>query len=247
MPPTGEAAVRHAAVLCLHGLTGTPYEVRSLAEALTRRGLHCLGPVLPGHDGTPEELAATRYSDWVECGRVALAGLRSQFDQVFVLGMSMGALVSLVLAAEERPDAVVSIGAPLKFHPALRIGIPLAKYVYRFNPKKGGSDIRDDEARARHPGMMTMPLASVHELMRLQRVVARQLKQITQPILIAHGALDHTANPRDAHTILAEVNSGLRELNIYENSGHIVPVDLDRDVLAADVGDFLLAHCRQCK
>jgi carboxylesterase len=242
---SGSAPARNAGVLCLHGLTGTPYEVRSLAEDLSRRGLHCLGPVLPGHDRTPEELAAVKYGEWVECARDALATLRDRFDQVFVVGMSMGGLVSLVLAAEERPDAVVSIGAPLKFHPALHLGIPLVKYVYPFNPKSGGSDIRDDEARARHPGMKSMPLASVHELMRLQRVVKRLLKTITQPILIAHGALDQTANPVDARTILAEVNSGVREFNIYENSGHVVPVDIDRDALAVDVGEFLLAHCRQ--
>ena len=242
-----EGSSLNAAVLCLHGLTGTPYEVRLLAEKLASRGLHCLGPVLPGHDGSPKDLAATKFTDWVNSARGSLADLRSRFDQVFVVGMSMGALVTLLLAAEDRPDAIVSIGAPLRFHPALHLAIPLVKYVYRFNPKRDGSDIRDAEARARHPGMQDMPLASVHELMRLQRVVRGALKKITQPILIAHGALDHTANPKDARTILAEVNSGVRELNLYPNSGHVVPVDVDRDVLAAEVGDFLLAHYKQCK
>jgi carboxylesterase len=234
-----------AGVLCLHGLTGTPYEVRSIAEALTRRGFHCVGPALPGHNTTPEQLATTSFSDWVEGARAALGDLRRRFDRVFVVGMSMGGLVSLQLASEEHPDAVVTIGAPLRFHPAIRLAVPLGKYVYRFKPKTDGSDIRDDAARARHPGYKTMPLAAVHELMKLQRVVAGSLVRITSPIMVAHGVHDHTANPRDARTIFANVNSGARELNLYENSGHVVPVDVDRDALAADVGDFLLAHCKQ--
>ena len=41
------------AVLCIHGLTGTPYEVRPLAEALADRGLRARGPLLAGHGGTP--------------------------------------------------------------------------------------------------------------------------------------------------------------------------------------------------
>ena len=90
-----------------------------------------------------------------------------------------------------------------------------------------------------------MPLASVHELMRMQRVVEDALPRITGPVMVAHGALDHTANPKDARTIFGSVNSDVRELNIYERSGHIVPVDIDREALASDVGDFLSAHCRQ--
>ena len=52
--------------LCLHGLTGTPYEVRPIAEALAARGIHARGPVLPGHDTGPEELARVPFTAWIE-------------------------------------------------------------------------------------------------------------------------------------------------------------------------------------
>jgi len=243
-PPerSGSAASCSAGVLLMHGLTGTPYEMRSLAQVLSRRGLHCRGPVLPGHDGSPEELAATTFTDWLDCARLEFTKLRGEFDQVFVVGMSMGGLLSLALAAEDRPDAVVSIGAPLRFSRPIRLAVPLLKFVYRYRPKTDGSDIRDDAARARHPGLKTMPLAAVHQLMKLQRSVAGLLGRVTAPILVAHGVHDHTADPKDARTILAEVNSGTRELNLYGRSGHIVTVDVDRDALAQDVGNFLLAR-----
>lgn len=41
-PPAEEA--NGAAALCLHGLTGTPFEVRPVAEALVARGVRALGP-----------------------------------------------------------------------------------------------------------------------------------------------------------------------------------------------------------
>ena len=50
-----------AAVLCLHGLTGTPYEVRPLGEALARAGIRAVGPALPGHNETPDRLARVGY------------------------------------------------------------------------------------------------------------------------------------------------------------------------------------------
>ena len=53
-----------AAALCLHGLTGTPYEVRPLAEAISAAGIRAVGPALPGHNETPERLAATSHTDF---------------------------------------------------------------------------------------------------------------------------------------------------------------------------------------
>ena len=54
------------AALCLHGLTGTPYEVRPLAEALSRAGVRAVGPVLPGHGGDAAECRRTSHEAWVE-------------------------------------------------------------------------------------------------------------------------------------------------------------------------------------
>jgi esterase/lipase len=59
------------------------------------------------------------------------------------------------------------------------------------------------------------------------------------PILVAHGALDRTASPRDADAILAAVSSTVRERFAGPRSGHVVPVDVDGPDLAAAVADFL--------
>ena len=50
----GDVGGSGPAVLCLHGLTGTPYEVRPPAEALAEAGFACLGPLLPGHGTHPD-------------------------------------------------------------------------------------------------------------------------------------------------------------------------------------------------
>ncbi|MCH2185143.1 hypothetical protein MK280_04655, partial [Myxococcota bacterium] len=80
--PKGEV---QAAALCLHGLTGTPYEVRPIAEALAAVGLRAFGPRLAGHGGTPENLAATPYTAWVEGVRQHYAVLAAEADHVFVV------------------------------------------------------------------------------------------------------------------------------------------------------------------
>ena len=231
-----------AAALCLHGLTGTPYEVRPLAEAISAVGIRAVGPALPGHNETPERLAATSYTDWLEAAREEFHRLREDCDCVFIVGMSMGGLLALALAEEEPVDALVVIGTPLALHHPFAWLIPLAKYLLPMSPKSRGSDIRDPAARARHVGYGVMPLHSVHELQCLQRRVRPQLARITAPILVAHGVHDRTASPRDAVEIRGSVSSEIRESLLLAASGHIVPVDFDGPALAQAVAEFLARH-----
>jgi carboxylesterase len=228
-----------AAALCLHGLTGTPYEVRPLAEAIAAAGIRALGPALPGHNETPERLAATSYRDWLEAARSAFHRLRDDSEKVFVVGLSMGGLLALALAEDEPVDALVTIGTPLVLHQPFACLIPLVKYLMPMSPKAQGSDIRDPAARARHPGYRSMPLNSIHELQRLQRQVRPRLGQVTAPILVAHGAHDRTASPRDAIEIRDCVASETREYLLLAASGHVAPVDFDGPALALAVAEFL--------
>jgi carboxylesterase len=231
-----------AAALCLHGLTGTPYEVRSIGEALAAAGIAASGPALPGHNATPEELARVEHGEWLEAARAGIARLRARHARVFAVGLSMGGLVSLALAAEARVDAAVVIGVPLRLRAAAVRLVPVAKHFVRFLPKSGGSDIRDAAARARHPSYDRMPLGAVHELLRLQRHVRSCLPRVAAPLLVAHGARDRTAHPDDALEILARVGSSEREHLRLEASGHVVPVDHDGPLLAARSVEFLSRH-----
>jgi carboxylesterase len=228
-----------AAVLCLHGLTGTPYEVRPLGEAFAAAGIAAVGPALPGHNESPERLATVAHEQWLAAAREEVARLRAAHAKVFVAGLSMGGLVALALAAERSVDAAVVIGVPLRIRQrAVRL-VPLAKHFVRFMSKPGGSDIRDAAARARHPSYDRMPLAAVHELLRLQRRVLALLPRIESPLLVAHGALDRTAHPDDAREILARVASREREHLLLEASGHVVTVDVDGPRLSAAAVSFV--------
>jgi carboxylesterase len=227
------------AVLCLHGLTGTPYEVRPLGAALAESGLRALGPALPGHNETPEALSRVRHEQWLAAARAAFAELRSRHARVALVGLSLGGLISLALAAESQPDAVAVVGTPLRLRIPLLPLLPAVRLAMPYLRKTRGSDIRDEAARARHPSYDRMPLASVGELRRLQVSVRARLSRVQAPILVAHGLHDATAHPEDAQAIAAEVGSAQRDLLWCPSSGHVVPVDVDGTRLARAVA----AHC----
>jgi len=65
-----------AGVLCLHGFTGTPYEIAPLARALGAAGFAVSAPMLAGHGESALALAATRWPDWLASAEAALDRLR---------------------------------------------------------------------------------------------------------------------------------------------------------------------------
>src|SRR5512137_1186215 len=168
--------------LLLHGLTGTPFELRPVAERLHRQGARCVAPAMAGHE-SPARLAATRWRDWVEGARAVLLDLPPA-RRTLVVGSSMGAMVACALAAEhpERVDGLALLAPAMELTRAGRLGAwlavhtPLAR-VMPVIPKRGGSDVADPEARAANPCMDGVPLASVGQLAEMQRRVEPLLPQ----------------------------------------------------------------------
>src|ERR1700737_1433989 len=86
------------ACLLLHGLTGSPAEMRPVGEALAAAGFRAGGPLLPRHGTTPEDLDTTTRFELLDAARSALLSLRGA-RQVFLCGLSAGALLTIQLAA----------------------------------------------------------------------------------------------------------------------------------------------------
>src|ERR1700682_4947012 len=87
------------ACLLLHGLTGSPAEVRPVGEALALAGFRAVAPLLPGHGTAPEDLYTVTRFDLLRAAESALLSLRGA-RRVYLCGLSAGALLALHLAAK---------------------------------------------------------------------------------------------------------------------------------------------------
>src|SRR5262245_36480143 len=93
-------------ILLIHGLGGTPIDVKFVAQALNRAGHTVYCPLLAGHGGTIELLNTTTWVDWYRTVEDAHDALKERCDLVIVGGLSSGVLLALHLAAQ-RPDGVL--------------------------------------------------------------------------------------------------------------------------------------------
>ena len=98
-----------AGVLLIHGLTGTPSEMRQVGRGLHRAGFSVYGMQLAGHCGSEADLLATGWRDWYASVCAAAERFAAELDHLFVGGLSMGALLALHYAADH-PRRVAGLG-----------------------------------------------------------------------------------------------------------------------------------------
>ena len=234
-------------VVCVHGFTGTPYEMRYLGDRLAGAGFNVHGLRLPGHGTRVEDLDQTKWSDWANAVEDAYDELRMLCSQVAVVGQSLGGLLALHLASR-RPDvaAVATLAAPLWLE---GLSARVAQWAadgmlrrIRAIPKFYGSDVRDKRTRAENPCYDAIPTRALAELAAFMRVVDSELETIKQPVLVLHGAHDHTAPVGCASRIATRACAA--RLRILPRSYHLIAADVERDIVAAEVIDFLRRHVR---
>ncbi|MFC7287804.1 alpha/beta hydrolase [Herminiimonas glaciei] len=250
-------------VLLIHGLTGTPNEMRLLGKGLHRAGYTVYGMQLAGHCGSADDLIATSWEDWYESVRVAADFLRTRVDRMFVMGLSMGALLSLKLAAEQ-PEKVSGVAALatmfrhdgwsmplytrlcflLRIFKTLRIG---RNGFFTEQPPYGIKDASlrrhiveqmqaGDSAVAGLPGN---PWWSVAELYALAANVRRRLPAITAPCLLVHATEDDIASLKNNALLVQNSVSGPVQTLWLEDSYHMVTIDRERRLVIQRACDFI--------
>jgi len=234
--------------LLIHGLTGTPFEMRYLGEQLAARGVRVRGVKLAGHAGTPEELGAASYDNWYESVVKGLEELRQYSEPIVVVGLSMGAVQAARLTADQGESiAGVTLLAPAFFLTASTMAALrglrglLGSYVnniYLYNP--GGSDIHDSAAKSIHPTCHLIPLSAPLKLLDLSALVKPMLPRITQPALVIHARRDHTCPMRkNVDYVMKHLGSAEKRAIELDDSFHVITVDGEKERVVSEVAEFV--------
>ena len=241
-------------VLLIHGLTGTPTEMRFVARGLHAAGFTVHALQLAGHCGSAADLVATGWRDWVQSVEAAALRLRESVDRLFVAGLSMGAVLALKLAID-RPREVAGVGlygttfhydgwaipavARLSFLLPLVCGLGFGRdrqfleaYPYGIKNERirswiVGSMQAGDSGAAGLPGN---PWPSLAEFMRLSSHVRKRLREVRAPCLVVHSTDDDIASLRNVALVEDNVAAPV-ETVLLDDSYHMVTVDQQREIV----------------
>lgn len=223
-------------VLLVHGFTGSPSEMRLLGEFLHKRGYTILGPRLAGHGTSVEEMAGTAWPHWYSAVEDGYHMLRAMCREVSVVGLSMGGLLSLKLAAEYPVTRVVSLSTPIFIADKRLPLLPVYRLLRRYVPKRRRKLAVDDIYNV---GYDYTPLSSLKSLLALIRHVDKLLPQVVAPALIMQSRVEHTVRPESAKHIYDRLGSKDKQLIWLGRSGHIITLDVERDKVFTAVAELL--------
>ena len=253
-----------ATVLLIHGLTGTPHEMKGLANFFYRRGYSVLCPRLAHHGEPLHILKRAKWREFYQSVKEALQKIPAG-QQIFTAGLSMGALLALLLA-EEFPERIsgTSCLSPTLFYDGWNIPwshclLPLAYYTpiryfayFKEEPPYGikNERIRNkvheyyknasfaDVSGVAQYGYPYFPVTLLCELRLLIRELMKKMSRIRIPLQMIQASEDDMTSVKNSQYIYDHVASSQKEIVLLHDSYHVITADQERRTVAQKMDEF---------
>ena len=217
-----------------------------MGEYLHQQGFTCLGVRLAGHATHPEDMIRSRYTDWmasVEDGHRLLHGFA---DNIFLAGLSMGGVLSLLMSTRlvPRVSGVIAMSTPQRLPSDYPIWfLRLMSNVLKYSPKRNGepgSGWFDKTAYQEQVSYPYNPVRSVAELKELILQMRAAYPKIEVPVLLIHSKDDTYVLPENMEHIYAGLVNTRDKTKLYiTGSGHVVTRDAARTQVFQSAVEFI--------
>ncbi len=190
-----------------------------------------------------EDFARSSAADWVAAARSEYAALKRQHDHTVVLGLSMGGALATILAGESADlPALVLIAPYLAMPRVLRIlaaAAPAIGLGARYIAGGGVRSISDPTEAARNLAYGATTPRLVGELRRVVDMAWSAAPRVRAPTLYIQSHHDNRIAPAAAQAAFDRLGSQSKQLVWVDKGTHIITVDFGREIVAANVADWL--------
>lgn len=243
-------------VLALHGFPSTPATFQYYVPRLAAAGFDVHVPRLPGFGTRPEHLLDQTFSGWYSFAQEYYLELCSRYQEVYLLGLSLGGTLCLKLAEEfahdHAPRAVAAVSAPVFLNALCRAGsvsrplLYLSRWLALFLPgwiALPGRHYLEDGAGAWRGYSGLFP-RQIHSIKMGVKPVLQELHRIRSPLFVCHSRGDRTVPFANLRVIRHLSGSPWREWMIvdtrpFRHSRHVLFLyDSVRDVILDRILDF---------
>ncbi len=190
LPANGDSSTRRT-ILMTHGLTDSPFLMRDIGEWFQSQGFRVLSMQLPGHGTRPGDLLDVRWQDWVGAQRQLIDLLADDSDELYLLGFSLGAILSLYQALQTPRFRALLLFAPaIRVTSLVRAVCPLAS-AGRWLPRAAWFDVQPDTDVFKYESLTNRAICEVYRLTEAKRRLA-SLTELDAPLFVAASENDAT-------------------------------------------------------
>lgn len=211
-------------VLLTHGFSGSPYDLRELADHLHSQGWSVLVKRLAGHGTDPRDLAQTGIEEWRASLDEGLNILRQRCRHIVGVGNSFGGslLTDLEVRQPGSLSAIVLLSTPLFTYGEWwkRRLLPLVM-PWKFSAKKAWVKHEGKADYLARGSYIEIPLTAYkHFLDFLRNVSKRQYHQLGIPALLVYSSRDSVVKPHSAEYIYTALPGPVKKLYWVHDSYH---------------------------
>lgn len=222
-------------VLLIHGFTGSPAAMRGLGKYLNEtHGYSTLGIRLPGHGTHVDDLRRTGWRDWIAAVEDGLNFLQGMSDRIYVAGLSMGGVLTLIAASRYPIRGAVALSAPYGMNNDWRI--PLMRPISLFVPKFKKPGAVGNRAETSYGYFVTHAIAEAADLAKLMQ---EGLPKINVPVLLIQSHGDKMIEPNALDLLSEHLVTPSKETLWLEKSGHVITLDVEREIVYERVARFI--------
>lgn len=223
LPKPANQKIKYGALL-IHGLLDCPFSLRDIGLQLQDQGILCRSILLPGHGTMPSDLLSVSYHDWIQTLRYGVANLREEVDQLFLVGYSTGAALSIFQALQDSNIAGIILLAP-----AVRIKAPVDIAV-GWHYLKQWCQVNHNQWIYRHTEIdyakyISIAFNPVKQVSLLTRVLRdlRRTHSFSCPVFLAVSREDETISSQRAMDFFSHHRNPRSKLLLYTSTDRKYP------------------------
>lgn len=247
--------------MLLHGFTGTPADMRALAETLFAQGIDCHVPRHPGMGSDIANMNAMTSGVWRQAAIERWSEHTARYRRTLLVGYSMGGAAAIQMAAQTAPDLLVLVAPFVRINDRRAVFLPIVKRVIKEFKLLGSLDFENAEVRrwfhAAFPDLdiddpetrkvmqedtgIASPV--IDELRKFGALGQREARRVTAPVVVIQGHDDIVVNPHHTRGLLDR----FARLQAYHEvpGDHLITLDTlpswptVRDLVLSEAGSLI--------
>jgi len=225
-------------IILTHGFSSTPQEMRGLGEYLHKEfGYSTFGVLLAGHGTSPADLAQTEMIDWYKSLRIVYHSAREICKKIILIGHSMGGTLSLILAANESVDGIVSLCTPVKVEYFMQDYLNFISGLIRYFPRR--KEEREIMDKYHLVNYRRTSLKAVEHLLDLMVVAKEEMPKVTAPIFTITAGKDKRVPLYNADMIRQLVKSEVKEDYFAKDAHHTILFSDVKEIVFEKIQTFI--------
>ena len=232
----------NSACYIIHGYTGSTFEMHGLGKFLASNGFTAVGELLPGHGTSVKDCNSKSYRDWIDAVEKGYDQLAREFQEVFVIGFSMGCTLAFHLALTRNvPGLVIMAPAMYKFKSRKVYFSPIVCHFKEYEVKRFKTTSDDQLPKF---GYSVYPLKAGREVLKLTFRIRRQLHKVMAPAIVMHSTADISAPYENGPRVYDAVGSEDKQFITFNRSTHMLMYDRDKEAVWDATLQFVQDHSK---